>query len=585
MGQVRTGMMRTRLELAAERPGLRRGFTLVELTVVITIIGIILTFLLVAANDARRRAEEDATLALITKLEGGVNDRLDALLQTRPDPNAAHFYMAGIYRVGDKDANNDNPVPIGTGPPPVGPYNPGSPFGSAFTRAQVFAWYDYIKSELPDVFFVQNTTGPYPLNFAFPATNGGTTGGYPGATIDQAGLGNFMLPIGNSVTGPPSATLPFIPGYGAANRWNPEGTGIYGASYFAAAGVYKNLGYLPTGYDGIDNDGNGLIDDWAEGVNGPPSYSSPNPTVLATVQSNLAAHQHNTARSETLYAILVEGVGPLGSVFSRDDFSDREVKDTDGDGLPEFVDAWGQPLQFFRWPLLYNSQTQKGQVIDYWDYTQTPPVSSALELFNPPYRSVFEAREQDPLDPNQQLVAPAWWSSSAGPPPANPSSPFATTGPPATALTGTAGSVGGSGGVVAFAYFFHRLTEPFQNTGTPGFQWDRASPVYPQGTLGLGYRRAFFSKPLIVSSGPDQQLGIYLLYPSLVFPNPLPLNAANLINYENNAIPFDPNLFGGNETIPAGTIPVGSTSYQLRENGRDDISNQNRQAIGGPGGS
>ena len=44
-------------------------------------------------------------------------------------------------------------------------------------------------------------------------------------------------------------------------------------------------------------------------------------------------------------------MGPLGSVFSPDDFSDREVKDTDGDGLPEFVDAWGQPLQFFRWPL------------------------------------------------------------------------------------------------------------------------------------------------------------------------------------------------------------------------------------------
>ncbi len=51
-----------------------------------------------------------------------------------------------------------------------------------------------------------------------------------------------------------------------------------------------------------------------------------------------------------LYALLVEGRGPLGSVFSRDDFTDREVQDTDGDGLPEFVDAWGQPLQFFRWP-------------------------------------------------------------------------------------------------------------------------------------------------------------------------------------------------------------------------------------------
>jgi len=550
--------MRTRFELGAERSGLRLGFTLVELTVVITIIGIILAFLLVAANDARRRAEEDATLALITKLEGGINDRLDALLQTRPDPNAAHFYMAGIY-TGDTDING-NLEPVGWKQ---------SAFGGAATRAQVFAWYDYIKSELPDVFFVQNFAGPYPLNFAFPLK------GYPGPTIDQQGLGNFMLPIGNSVTGPlipPPPPPAIIPGYGAGNFSNTVGTGIFGASYFAAAGLYKNLGYLPTGYDGIDNDGNGLVDEWAEGVGAGNS---------SQVIANLHAHTHNTARSETLYAILVEGVGPLGSVFSPDDFSDREVQDTDHDGLPEFVDAWGQPLQFFRWPLLYHSETQKGQVIDFWDFTQTPPQSEPVEWFNPPYRSVFEAREQDPLDPNQQLMAPAWWTTAA-----NPSSPFATTGPPATALPGTAGLVGGSGGVVAFEYFFHRLTEPFQNTGNSGFQWDRASPVFPQNSLGLGYRRAFLSKPLIISAGPDQQLGLFQLYPSLVFPTPPPLNAANLIFYENNAIPFDPTLFGSGETVPAGTVvPVGSTTYQLRDNGRDDISNQNRQAIGGPGGS
>ena len=130
------------------------------------------------------------------------------------------------------------------------------------------------------------------------------------------------------------------------------GSGINGASYTAAAALYKNLGYAPEGYDMIDNDGNGLVDDWPEGISGGNA---------AQIIANLQAHKHNTARAEMLYAILVEGAGPLGSVFNRDDFTDKEVRDTDGDGLPEFVDAWGQPLQFFRWPLLYHSDIQRGQ--------------------------------------------------------------------------------------------------------------------------------------------------------------------------------------------------------------------------------
>ena len=71
-----------------------------------------------------------------------------------------------------------------------------------------------------------------------------------------------------------------------------------------------------------------------------------------------------------------------------------------------------------------------------------------------------------------------------------------------------------------------------------------------------------------------------------MFPNAPTPTAAGLIYYENNAMPFDPTLFSG-ETIPAGTTVAGgdSTTYQLRENGRDDISNQNRQATGGLGGS
>lgn len=166
-------------------------------------------------------------------------------------------------------------------------------------------------------------------------------------------------------------------------------------------GIYKNLGrvpqnFMPTGvsgmqpvqpkgYDGIDNGGvAGFIDDFAEGANA--TYDN-----LATVNAAAANHTHKTARAEMLYALLVEARGPLASVFNADDFTNREVQDTDHDGLPEFVDAWGEPLYFYRWPLYFTSDIQKGAAA---------------------YANVYETREQNPLDPSQQLLAPSWWGKA-----------------------------------------------------------------------------------------------------------------------------------------------------------------------------
>lgn len=54
--------------------------------------------------------------------------------------------------------------------------------------------------------------------------------------------------------------------------------------------------------------------------------------------------------SELLYYTLVVS-GTFGSSpVDADQFSAFEVRDTDEDGLPEFVDAWGEPLRFYRWP-------------------------------------------------------------------------------------------------------------------------------------------------------------------------------------------------------------------------------------------
>jgi prepilin-type N-terminal cleavage/methylation domain-containing protein len=506
---------------------IRRGFTLIELLTVIVIIGILLAFILTAAMDSARRADERATQSLITKLEAGLNDRLEALLQTRPDYNNAHFALGAIY-------NNGNTIP-------------------GFLRSQVIALTDYVKNELPDVFFVQNDSH-YPLNFGANPYPGNILNGTTGYAALDPYAGN-VLPTGNDILGNPQG-YPF----------SYQGTGIFGASYPAAAGIYKNLGYSPQGYDGIDNDGNGLIDDLGEA----------GAANLAQIQVNLNHHKHITARSEMLYALLVEGRGPLGSVFNRDDFTDKEVQDTDNDGLPEFVDAWAQPLQFFRWPLLFHSDLQRGQAI----------VSSGGSLWtlNPPYLTAFQQREQDPLDPNQQLMAPAWWSNVSN------TGPFVVSPNPASQLTA-------SNGVCAFEFFFHRLTEPYPLLNLPNPQlWDRGSTY--------AGRRAFYSKFLILSSGPDQLPGVFL-YTDADVQVPVWSQAAAqavatlLIFNENNALPFSPFDvvdFSTSPSIPAPTPPptilynpssppARPSSSDILQAAQDDITNQTLQSTGGIGGS
>lgn len=79
------------------------------------------------------------------------------------------------------------------------------------------------------------------------------------------------------------------------------------------------------------------------GNGGPPTL----PTGITYVSAN---HQQVTESSALMYWILtsseVYGIAPV----DESEFNSSEVRDTDGDGLKEFVDGWGQPLRFYRWP-------------------------------------------------------------------------------------------------------------------------------------------------------------------------------------------------------------------------------------------
>lgn len=527
------------------------GFTLVELMVVMIIIGIVVALIAVVSLEGVRRAEERATQALIIKLEAGLNDRIDALLTQPPTIGNAHRFLA----------TPRNTALLGLIPSP------------AEQRAEVIARIDMLRRELPETWMVnpsfsQNPTD-YPINFGGTPYLAGTSL-YSGLTGAAATHAPYVLPLGAMANFIPGAlytgSLPAGDLDPSLGIFSP-GQGIYGASYAAASGILKNLGnlpvssgtnapYLPTGYDGADNNGNGLVDEWVEGVNA---------TNQSAVLASLANHQPETARSEVLYSILVEGQGPFGSIFSRDDFTTREVQDTDGDGLPEFVDAWGKPLQFFLWPTAYRSTLQRG--ID-------------------KYPSALVLRATNQLDPNNQLMATNWWSFSFN--------DVAIPGVPASAR---ANPILMSDAAHEFQRHFMSLFEPYDSSATDSFYdpesvlptgigttWDRGGTTPPLGSR----RRAYAARFLILSGGRDRNPGVTLLpnNPS----DPLGLNPLNIVQIENQGAPFSRTRSG--PTFPGNQIPsdpasnvsgkdTPGTTFFLYEAGQDDISNHNIQTGAG----
>lgn len=72
--------------------------------------------------------------------------------------------------------------------------------------------------------------------------------------------------------------------------------------------------------------------------------------VLDRATQNWQKHRPETESAELLYFALTAATSYGVGAVDTDRFTDEEVADTDEDGLPEFVDAWGQPLRFYRWP-------------------------------------------------------------------------------------------------------------------------------------------------------------------------------------------------------------------------------------------
>ncbi len=134
----------------------------------------------------------------------------------------------------------------------------------------------------------------------------------------------------------------------------------------------------------------------------------------------LAPHNPVTQSSALLYWILtgseIFGVPPV----DESDFSSAEVQDTDGDGLKEFVDGWGRPLRFYRWPTqLFRTGSGASPQPGAIGYQSLSPVDPSRTYASVIWSGLpsanatgYDPLSQDPDDPTAQMYLAARADSS-----------------------------------------------------------------------------------------------------------------------------------------------------------------------------
>ena len=247
-------------------------------------------------------------------------------MQNRPDPNWAHAYMAAVW--------NSN---YGSAPSLLDVHSQLNTQMKYSDRAQVFAWYDYLKRELPDVFLLTERC-ELPDQFrwhavfsARPTLGRARVSRRTRLTSCRSGIRSTMrrtfkeqAATATTLPTPRTTRRAFrflgLPARGSSALRTPTRR-----AFSRTLGTWR-------GSDGVDNGGvAGLIDDYMEGLIDPSTGNSdplvpppggsntrgvpPQSTwihVSQVISGHLANHTHDTARSEMLYAILVEGIRAVG---------------------------------------------------------------------------------------------------------------------------------------------------------------------------------------------------------------------------------------------------------------------------------
>ena len=123
--------------------------------------------------------------------------------------------------------------------------------------------------------------------------------------------------------------------------------------------------------------------------------------------------------AELLYQIV------MGMPEADSAFTSMEIADTDGNGLNEFVDGWGHPIFFIRWPA---GHCNGGYVISKIQTKDTNPNGGYV---NP-----------DPFNPNTYAVYPLIYSCGPDGESGIPTTSSSTSSAPCTNSTSTVGAPG-----------------------------------------------------------------------------------------------------------------------------------------------
>jgi prepilin-type N-terminal cleavage/methylation domain-containing protein len=93
----------------------------------------------------------------------------------------------------------------------------------------------------------------------------------------------------------------------------------------------------------------------------PQILASTPPLTFAYRRSYATGNEDSNDIAEHLYKTVMYATG---DGEARTLFNSQDIGDTDGDGAPEFIDGWGNPIRWIRWPSGFVSDLQPAQELN-----------------------------------------------------------------------------------------------------------------------------------------------------------------------------------------------------------------------------